>query len=118
MRNSKEGCILSEQQETLKKEVASLQERMNKLEGSFKDMRVETQNGFKENAAVMQDINVAINNLAHDFGERMTNLDKRMIMEKEKWGDTLRTIVVWSVKVLLLGALAAEGVTMWKNIFG
>ena len=51
MRNTSEGCILSEQQSALKKEVLSLDERMDKLEKDFATMRSETQDGFRQGAA-------------------------------------------------------------------
>lgn len=43
MRNTSEGCVLSEQQSALKKEVLSLDERMDKLEKDFATMRSEMQ---------------------------------------------------------------------------
>ena len=116
MRNTAEGCILSEQQAALKKEVSSLDERMDKLENEFASMRSEAQDGFRQGAEAMRDINRSVANLAHDFGERMTNIDKRIIAEKEKWGETLRSIVKWSVRILLAGAAVAMGVTAWKNL--
>lgn len=55
MRNTSEGCILSEQQSALKKEVLSLDERMDKLEKDFATMRSETQDGFRQGAEVMRE---------------------------------------------------------------
>ena len=43
MRNTAEGCILSEQQAALKQEVSTLDERRDKLEKPFATMRSETQ---------------------------------------------------------------------------
>ena len=54
MRNTSEGCVLSEQQSALKKEVLSLDERMDKLEKDFATMRSETQDGFRQGAEAMR----------------------------------------------------------------
>lgn len=115
MKNSEEGCILQEQQQALSDKVDSLDKRLTKVESDIGTIRAETQNGFKEGAEAMQAINTSIVTLAHDFGERMNNLDKRVIAEKEKWGETLRWVVKISVKVLLLGAAVAMGVNVWKT---
>lgn len=58
----------------------------------------------------------AVNQLAADFGERMNTLDRRIVEEKVKWGETLRKIVLWSAATLLSGAAVAMGVTIIKNI--
>ena len=110
MRATEEGCVLASQQKELK-------ERVTALEKDVAEIRTETQSGFKQGAEAMREINASVANLAHDFGERMNNLDKRMVAEKEKWGETLRKVVLWSVKVLLAGALVAMGVTVGNNIF-
>ena len=117
MQNSEEGCILSEQQEELKKKVSSMDERLTKVETDVGKIRSEAQDGFRQGAEAMRAITTSLANLAHDFGDRMNNLDKRVIAEKEKWGDTLRSLVKWSARVLLAGAAVAMGVTIWKNIF-
>ena len=116
MRATEEGCVLAEQQTALKKEVAALDVRMTKLEGAFSTMRTETQEGFKQGAVAMREINTSVSNLAHDFGDRMNNLDKRIIVEKEKWGETLRKILTWGAKALILGALVAMGVNIVNSV--
>lgn len=110
MRNTEDGCILAAQQNELK-------ERVTVLEHDVAKIRAETQEGFKQGAETMREINTSVANLAHDFGSRMNNIEARIITEKEKWGETLRKILVWSVKVLLAGAAVAMGVTIWNNIF-
>lgn len=115
MRATEEGCILSEQQKNLAGKVANIDERLTKVEGEVGKMRSETQDGFRQGAETMRQINASVANLAHDFGERMNNLDKRIIVEKEKWGEVLRKILVWSAKVLLAGAAVAMGVTALKE---
>lgn len=117
MRATDEGCVLQEQQKELKEKVAQMDERLTKVEGDVGKMRSEAQECFRQSAETMREINGSVANLAHDFGERMNNLDKRIITEKEKWGETLRSIVKWSAKVILVGALVAMGVTAWKSVF-
>lgn len=116
MRNTAEGCILSEQQAALKKEVSSLDERMDKLEKDFATMRSETQDGFKQGAEVMREISASVSNLAHDFGQRFNNIETTVVSEKVKWGETLRKILLWSVKVILAGAAVAMGINILNNI--
>ena len=115
MRNTSEGCILSEQQSALKKEVLSLDERMDKLEKDFATMRSETQDGFKQGAEVMREIGDGVSNLAHDFGQRFNNIETTVVAEKVKWGETLRWVVKVAVKVILAGAAVAMGVTAVQN---
>lgn len=117
MRASEEGCVLAEQQTALKKEVAALDVRMTKLEGAFSTMRTETQEGFKQGAVAMREINTSVSNLAHDFGQRFNNIETTVVAEKVKWGETLRWVVKLSVKVLLAGAAVAMGVTAIENFF-
>lgn len=110
MRNTEDGCILAAQQNELK-------ERVTVLERDVANIRAETQAGFRQGAEAMREINTSVANLAHDFGSRMNNIEARIITEKEKWGETLRKILLWSAKVLLAGAAVAMGVTIWNNIF-
>ena len=115
MRNTEAGCILSEQQTALKKEVSSLDERMDKLEKDFATMRSETQDGFRQGAEVMREIGASLSNLAHDFGQRFNNIETTVVAEKVKWGETLRWVVKVAVKVILAGAAVAMGVTAVQN---
>ena len=117
MRATEEGCILSEQQTALKKEVAALAVRMTKLEGAFSTMRSETQEGFKHGAVAMEEINKGVANLAHDFAQRFNNIETTVVAEKVKWGETLRWVVKLTVKVVLAGAAVAMGVTAIENFF-
>lgn len=116
MRNSEEGCILQEQQEQLKKKVGNIDERLTKVEVDVGKMRSETQEGFRHGAEAMQQISKSVSDLAHDFGDRMNTIDKRLVAEKEKWGETLRGIVKWTARVILAGACVAMGVTAYVNI--
>ena len=117
MRNTSEGCILSEQQAALKQEVSTLDERMDKLEKDFATMRSETQDGFKQGAEVMREIGEGVSNLAYDFGQRFNNIETTVVAEKVKWGETLRWVVKVAVKVILAGATLAMGVNAIENYF-
>ena len=116
MRNSEEGCILQAQQEQLKGKVENIDERLTKIEVDFGKMRSETQEGFKQGAQAMQQINTSVANLAHDFGQRFNNIETTVVAEKVKWGETLRWVVKMAVRVLLAGAAVAMGVTAYVNI--
>ena len=99
----------------LNERVTKIEGRMSQVEHDVGKMRAETQDGFKQGAESMRQINTSVSNLAHDFGERMTNLDKRIIEEKQKWGDTLRWAVKLAVRVIIAGAALAMGITVWNN---
>ena len=116
MENTEDGCVLKAQQEELRKKVVNIDSRLTQVEHDVGKMRTETQDGFKQGAEAMRQINVSVANLAHDFGDRMNTIDKRLVAEKEKWGETLRKILVWTVKVVLLGALVAMGVFTYTNV--
>ena len=109
MKATKEGCVLKEQLQEVKTATANLDSRLTQVEHDVGKIRSEAQDGFRS-------LNSSINNLAHDFGERMNNLDKRIIVEKEKWGETLRKILTWGAKALILGALVAMGVNIVNSV--
>ena len=96
--------------------VTSIEGRMSQVEHDLGKMRSETQDGFRQGAETMRAINTSLSNLAHDFGERMNGIDRRLVEEKHKWGDTLRMVVIWSVRVLLAGAALAMGITAWRTL--
>lgn len=110
MRNSEDGCILAAQQNELK-------ERVTVLERDVAKIRAETQEGFKQGAETMREINTAVANLAHDFAQRFNNIEATVVAEKVEWGKTLRKIALWSAMVLLSGCAVAMGVTIYKNFF-
>jgi outer membrane murein-binding lipoprotein Lpp len=116
MRNSEEGCVLQAQQEQLKGKVENIDERLTKIEADFGKMRSETQAGFKQGAEAMQQISVSVANLAHDFGQRFNNIETTVVAEKVEWGKTLRKILVWTAKTVLVGALVAMGIFTSINI--
>ena len=96
--------------DTLNKRVDGIESRMSQVEHDVGKMRTESQDGFKA-------LTVSVSNLAHDFGSRMNSMDARLVEEKVKWGDTLRKMLLWAVRVILVGALAAMGLTAYKTIF-
>ena len=97
--------------EALGERVNNIEGRMTQVEHDVGKMRTETQDGFKAGAAQMSAINTSVSNLAHDFGERMNGFDKRLVTEKEKWGETFRWVVKVVVKLLIAGCAVAMGVT-------
>ena len=102
--------------DTLNSRVDGIEARMTQVEHDVGKMRSETQEGFKAGAEQMNAINMSVANLAHDFGERMNGIDKRLVTEKEKWGDCLRDILKWTVRVVLAGCAVAMGITAWQSI--
>lgn len=111
MKSSDEGCVLREQQAELKAQVEGMDQRLTQVEHDVGKIRSETQEGFRQGAAQMNAINAAVTNLGHDFGERMNGFDKRLVTEKEKWGETFRWVVKVVVKLLVAGCAVAMGVT-------
>lgn len=97
--------------DSLNERVTGIEGRVTQLEHDVGKMRSETQEGFKAGAAQMNAINTSVDNLAHDFGERMNGFDKRLVTEKEKWGETLRWVVKVVVKLLIAGCAVAMGIT-------
>lgn len=101
--------------DSLNERVTKIEGRMGQVEHDMGKMRAETQDGFKQGAAQMNAINAAVTNLGHDFGERMNGFDKRLVTEKEKWGDTFRWVVKMVVRLLMAGCAVAMGITAWNN---
>ena len=116
MKTTEEGCVLKEQQDELRKKVENIDSRLTQVEHDVGKMRSETQEGFRQGAAQMNAINTSVANLAHDFGDRMNTIDKRLVAEKEKWGEALRSIVLWTVRVVLAGCAVAMGITAWRTL--
>ena len=102
--------------DSVSERVTKIEARMEQVEHDMGKMRTETQEGFKAGAAQMHAINAAVTNLGHDFGERMNGFDKRLVTEKEKWGECLRDILKWTVRVVLAGCAVAMGITAWQSL--
>ena len=96
--------------ESLNARVDGIETRMTQVEHDVGKMRTESQDGFKALAT-------SLSNLAHDFGSRMNSMDARLVEEKVKWGDTLRKMLLWAVRVILAGCAVAMGITAYKQIF-
>ena len=111
MKATPEGCELREELKETKATVASLDTRLTKVEHDVGKMRTESHDGFKALAT-------SLSNLAHDFGSRMNSMDARLVEEKVKWGDTLRKMLLWAVRVILAGCAVAMGITAWKTLVG
>lgn len=111
MKATPEGCELRDEMKETKAAVASLDTRLTKVEGDVALMRSETQEGIRA-------LTASVANLAHDFGSRMNSMDARLVEEKVKWGDTLRKMLMWAVRVILAGCAVAMGVTAWRSLMG
>ena len=111
MKSTPEGCELRDELKETKAAVASLDTRLTKVESDVGEMRSETQEGIRA-------LTASVANLAHDFGSRMNSMDARLVEEKVKWGDALRKMLMWAVRVILAGCAVAMGVTAWKTLVG
>jgi uncharacterized membrane protein YdfJ with MMPL/SSD domain len=100
--------------DSVSERVTKIEARMEQVEHDMGKMRSETQEGIRA-------LTASVANLAHDFGSRMNSMDARLVEEKVKWGDTLRGIVKWTAKVILICVLAAVGLnygaSLYKMIF-
>lgn len=117
MRNTEEGCVLRQELEAVKKTTLSFDTRLTNVEGDVKQLRSDVQASFRQGEETMRMIGASLNSLAHDFGERMNNFDKRFVEEKEKWGNCLRTILLWGAKALIGGAIVAMGINVGLNAY-
>ena len=59
----------------LNERVTNIEGRMSQVEHDVGKMRSETQEGFKQGAVAMREINTSVANLAHDFGQRFNNIE-------------------------------------------
>lgn len=96
--------------------VDGIDTRLSQVEHDVGKMRSETADGFRRGEETMGRLNVSVANLAHDFGERMNGIDARLVEEKQKWGNCLREILRWAVRVILAGACVAMGVTAFNTV--
>lgn len=111
MKSTEDGCVLKTQMEEVKQATANLDQRLTQVEHDVGKMRSESQDGFKA-------LTASLSNLAHDFGSRMNNIDARLVAEKEAWGSTLRSVVLWTVRVVLAGCAVAMGITAYRSLIG
>jgi len=83
-----------------------LEERVTELEEAVGHLREETRSGFN-----------GINANIETLSQMIANMDKRIIDEKVKWGETLRGIVKWTVRALLATVTYAAGVNLTQSLF-
>ena len=97
--------------DTLNKRVDSIESRFSQMEHDVSKMRSESQDAFRE-------LNTSLSNLAHDFGQRFSNVETVAVKEKTEWGKTLREILRWTARVVLTGCAVAMGITAWRSLMG
>lgn len=93
-------CKLQERVNNLESEVTELRGDVTRLKSDVAELRNESAQGFK-----------ALN-------EKLDAMIAPVVAEKVKWGDTVRSIVTWAARVILLGAATAMGVTAYKMSIG
>lgn len=89
----------------LKGSIDSHEKRLTKLESDVADMRKETREGLR-----------ALNANMNTVSSQMTNMDKRLVEEKVKWGEVFRSVVKWTVRTGLAIIAYAAGLNLTKNI--
>ena len=83
----------------------ALEARVTDLESAVSSLRSETRGGFSS-------VNANIETLS----QQITNMDKRIIEEKVKWGDITRNMTKWTVRVILAIVAYAAGINITKTI--
>lgn len=111
MKSTPEGCELRDELKETKAAVSALDTRLTKVERDLGSMRSETQEGIRA-------LTASIANLAHDFGQRFSNVETVAVKEKTEWGKTLREILRWTARVVLAGCAVAMGITAWRSLMG
>lgn len=84
---------------------AALKRRVNDLEVRLNTVHDEMRGGFN-----------AINSNIETLSQQITNMDKRIIEEKVKWGDVTRSIVKWTVRSILSIVVYAAGINLTESI--
>jgi len=82
-----------------------LDERVTALEAEVGELRKDTNTGFN-----------SVNSNIETLSQQITNMDKRIIEEKQRWGETLRGIVKWTVRAILAVVTYAAGVNLTKDL--
>jgi len=85
--------------------VAALSRRVDAIEARLDAVESTTRDGF-----------ATVNSNIETLSQQITNMDKRMVEEKQKWGDTLRGIVKWTVRAILAVVTYAAGVNLTKDL--
>lgn len=110
LKSTEEGCVLKTQMEEVKEATAKLDTRLTQVEHDVGKMRSETQEGIRA-------LNLSVDNLAHDFGQRFNNIEATVVSEKVEWGKTLRKLLTWTVAIVLSGCAVAMGVHAYQAFF-
>jgi len=76
-------CKLRERMDDVERRCSSLESNINSLRGEMR--------------TGIGGLTKAVNDLGHDFGERMNSMDARLIEEKAKWGACFRKWITWVV---------------------
>lgn len=95
-------------------ELDALTQRVATLEDRVADLHKETLDGFATTTSAFAAVNANIETLS----QQITNMDRRIIEEKVKWGDVTRSIVKWTVRTILIIVAYAAGVNLTKTIIG
>lgn len=88
-----------------KKHYDDLEERVTSLESEVAELRSETRTGFSS-------VNANIETLS----QQITNMDKRIVDEKVKWGEVFRSIVKWAVRAAIAIVTYAAGVNLTNDL--
>lgn len=83
----------------------ALEHRVDDLEMRVNTMHDEMRGGFN-----------AVNANIETLSRQITNMDKRIVEEKQKWGDVTRECVRWTVRSLLAIVVYAAGINITKSI--
>ncbi len=102
-------CMKFDEKETCKLNatVADLGRRVDTIETRLDAVELTTRNGF-----------ASVNAKIETLSRQIANMDKRIVEEKQKWGDTLRGIVKWTARAILAVVTYAAGVNLTKGLIG
>jgi len=70
----------------------------------------------KDAVKITRDGLAAVNGNIETLSQQIANMDKRIIEEKVKWGETLRGIVKWTVRAILAVVTYAAGVNLTRDL--
>jgi len=96
--NESESCKLNATVSALGKRVDAIETRLDAVEST-------SRTGF-----------ASVNSNIETLSQQIANMDKRIIEEKTKWGETLRGIVKWTVRAILAVVTYAAGVNLTRDL--
>jgi len=82
-----------------------LDERVDAIESRLTAVESATRDGL-----------AAVNGNIETLSQQIANMDRRIIEEKVKWGETLRGIVKWTVRAILAVVTYAAGVNLTRDL--